>query len=204
MSDKPGNPPTPADFFNWLNQMMSPLANATATMNPNPAATADPMAFWKSLMDKNQETYAKFMQQMVGTPEFAKTLGQSANATATYRNMVRQAAKSYLEAANMPSRDDLSQLSEQIVSLDGRLDALNDTVSEDIVNLFESMAQTLENLTARVASIETQLQSVETVASRLEKLETQLNQLDAKLSNKPIESRRNSRKNSPIETEMGE
>lgn len=213
MNDKPNNPPTPADFFNWLNQMVAPMANASATMNPNPAMSLDPLTFWKSLLDKNQETYAKFMQQMVGSPEFAKTLGQSANATASYRNMVRQAAKNYLEAANMPSLDDLSQLSEQVVGLDARLDDLTDTVSEDITELLERLVRSMESIGERIISLENRLQTVENIGSRLDKLENQLDQLNAKLdnltpTNQNAAPRRASRSKKPtvnaVETEMGE
>lgn len=188
MSEKAGGVPTPADFFGWLNQMMNFPANlavsaASASASPNAAQMPDPLATWKNFTEKNEETWAKFMQQMVATPEFAQALGSSANNTAAYKMMVKQTAKAYLESAGMPSRDDLTQLAEQVVSLDAKVDDLNDAFTDNLSSMPQLMGRvvaTLESLATRLERLEAKMLARDELAGITQRLET----LESKMLNR--------------------
>lgn len=163
MSEKPGGVPDPADFFGWLNQMVNfPASLAAAIASPTSTSTPDPLTFWKELGENNEEAWVK----LIGTPEFAKAFGQSATNTARYRLMIKQAARKYLEAAELAGREDLALLGEQLVNLDARVDDLTDELRENN----DQILKTLERLVA----------TMETINHRLDRLEEQLNRLEAK------------------------
>ena len=156
----PDNIPTPADFFGWLNQVMTPLTQAATAMATNLPTPADPLTMWRTYTEKNEEIYSKFLQQLVSTTAFAQTLGRSASATARYREMVKQTAKIYLETADMPSREDVTRLAAQLVALDEKVDNLSDNISDSsdqVPQLVNKVVNTLEALAVRLEKLETQI-----------------------------------------------
>ena len=156
MNDKQGVP-TPADFFSWLNQMM-PSPNTTANSN----SSNDVIKMWQKFAQQNQETYAKFWQQMSGSnsSDFTNNMNNPAAATASYRAMLKQAAKTYLEAADMPTRDDIIHLGEQISGLNVRFDDLGEDLNGTLgklPDLLSKIATTLENLSTRLERLESKM-----------------------------------------------
>jgi polyhydroxyalkanoic acid synthase PhaR subunit len=141
MAEKPENVPTPADFFGWMNQMMTMPVKAMSDMLPQ-GTTTDPLEFWKNVSQRNEEIWGKFLQQLVGTPDFARNLGQTAGASAWYRNAVKQTARMYLEAADMPTREDVVRLGEMLVNIEGKIEELN----ESVVNLEDELDETEDSL----------------------------------------------------------
>lgn len=144
MAEKPENVPSPADFFGWMNQMMTMPMKAMADMLPHGANVADPIDFWRNMNQRNEEIFGKFLQQLVGTPDFAASLGQTANASAWYRNAIKQTARFYLEAADMPTREDVARLGEMMINIEGKLEELNDSV----VNLEDELDETEDSMEA--------------------------------------------------------
>ncbi len=193
MSEKPNSVPSPADFFGWINQMMTMTATAASAAMPTAPGgqpqASDPLATWRKFNEKNEEALAQYMQKMVATPEFAQVLGRSANNAATYKQMVKQTAKAYLEAADMPSRDDFARLAEQIVMLDAKVDDVNENLVDSlngVPQLLGRMVSLLETMGNRVASLETQLEKLSQqgpsgVTDKLTALEAKLNQIESKL-----------------------
>ncbi len=179
MSEKPYNVPTPGEFFNWLSQFTQPaLETATKATAQSPVAPlVDPLAMWKSMTQYNEQAWSQFFKTMVGTPEFAAGMGRTASNTSVVRDTVRKAAKAYLEAANMPSRDDLVHLAEQIVALDGKVDDVEDILRDaDLSQLYRR----LDAIMLRLDSLERQNREAE--MARSEALESKLAELDAKLA----------------------
>lgn len=185
MSDNPLKGPTPADFFNWIGQYVQPMmennmkilsqmaANSPTPTTPpiNSTATGDPFAMWRSFYDQNEQTWAKFMQQFVGTSEFAAGLGAAATQQATLQNNIRQTALSYLKAAHMPSQDDVTRLATLLVALDAKVDDLQDNL-EDFLHSSAKTAPAEQN--DRITALENRLAAIETKLDRLlEALQTQ-------------------------------
>lgn len=173
MSDKPQNSvPTPADFFGWLGQFMQPITEASAKLTPAVPvpAGADPLAMWKSMTEYNQQAWTQFFKQVVSTPEFAAGLGRTTSNQAVVRESVRKAAKAYLEAANMPSREDHVRLASQVVALDAKVDDVEDMLKDAEL---AGLNRRLDALLGRLKSLEKQTNQTS--------LEKKLDQLNAKL-----------------------
>lgn len=191
MSEKPINGPSPADFFNWMSQFVQPMMEAgqkMAPQMPNPAEMADPMTMWKKMFASNEQAWTQFMAQVVATPEFAANLGRSASSQAAIREAVRRSAQAYLEAAGMPSRDDLARVASQIVALDAKLDDLTDHLEETLPESFDGLTARLEGL----AGLEARLTALEAKIDRLASLPAKAAEkpasrtLPAKAAEKPV------------------
>ncbi len=82
MSEKTGSIPTPADFFDWVSRMIQIPGKAAAGLTQETPNLQDPLDYWKSLNEKTQEAWGNFFREMVATPEFAKSMGDSATNSA--------------------------------------------------------------------------------------------------------------------------
>jgi hypothetical protein len=162
MSENSSGTPTPADFFSWLAQAMQ--AAGAGAYAPNIPPNTDPIAAWRSFAEKNQEAFSKFWQQALSSTTSAQGIPRSAEISSNYRNLIKQAAKAYLDAADMPSRNDVIQLGEQLAVLHGRLEDLNENF-EDKLSAF---SDTLTRLTL----------VMDNMATRLERLEGHFKQLE--------------------------
>lgn len=186
MSDKPNDIPGPADFLGWMNRLIALPTQAMATALPqNLPNPADPLELWKTLADRNEQAWGQFMKQLTATPEFAQTLGRSAGTMANYRLAVRKAAKAYLDAADIPSREDLTSVARQIVALDAKVDNLEESLldkQDAHPDVSETVISKLENLETRLAALPTR-EELAMVSNRLTNLEGQINQLLTALNN---------------------
>jgi len=154
MSEKPEGAATPVDFFSWLNQMMLPMSGANA------GKTTNPMAMWQDMAQKNQEAFTKFWQQMSGGPGMTPNINSAGPSMNAYRAMLKQAAKAYLEAADMPTRDDVIRLGEQISVFSMKLDDMGEDLNLNLAslpNVLGQIAATLESLSSRLERLETRL-----------------------------------------------
>jgi len=90
----------------------------------------DPFTFWKQWYDTNEQAWSKALEQMVGTPEYAQTMGKTMEAFLAFQRSVRDNMRLYLESVNLPTREDIARLGEQIVHLEEKIDDLDDRVDE--------------------------------------------------------------------------
>jgi polyhydroxyalkanoic acid synthase PhaR subunit len=191
MSDKPDFVPTPADFFGWLNRVMSMPMQAASGLPQTPPNLADPLEMWKSFMNQSEQFWGNFMRQTTASREFGETLGRTSGTTAAYRIMLKKATKAYLEAADMPSRTDLTQIARQLVMLDAKVDDANETLGDSLEashQLLKRIASQLENLAGRVEQLEAKAAAPQedgNLSERLAALEAQLNRIESAL-NRPI------------------
>ncbi len=186
MSEKPSDIPTPVDFFNWLNQFVNKQTPEAAKA----AGTFDPLNAWKTFNEQNQKAWSEAMTKMKATPEFAGALGQATLNQAAAQEMVRKASQAYLEAANMPSLDDLARLAKLVIAVEAKLDSLNeklagylDRTSQDRVveTKLDKLAERLVGLEAKLGEMaETEAGSVkiDDLQTRLKSIETRLDNLD--------------------------
>ena len=181
MSEKSNGVPSPADFFGWLNQFVQPAIEAGSQLgaqSPLPLPATTPLQMWKSMTEYNQQAWSQFLKGMVGTPEFAAGLGRSASQSAVVRDGVRRAAKAYLEAANMPSRDDHTRLAGQVVALDAKLDDVEDMLKDGEV---DQLSRRLEGIIGRLDKLEQQSLQPAPVSNDLPNIEAKLTALNSKL-----------------------
>lgn len=96
--------------------------------------TFDPYAIWQDYY-KNVETFwGQSMEEKMKTEEFSEWMGKILDANLLYREMADKSAKQYLNIMNLPSREDLANVSSLIINLDTKVDDLEEQLEESIEN----------------------------------------------------------------------
>lgn len=94
--------------------------------------TFDPFFLWKEYQKNTESYWGQVMDEKMKTEEFSKWLGKVVDFNMTYKQIADKSAKQYLEQMNIPSREDLANLSSLIVNLDTKIDDLEELVEQSL------------------------------------------------------------------------
>ena len=83
--------------------------------------SAPPPADFSELVTQWERTFNELSNQVMGTDEFTRNLNQWQNAQMEFQRNFSEAMARQLANFNMPSRDDVITISEQLRELDARL-----------------------------------------------------------------------------------
>jgi len=122
----------------------------------------DPFKIWKEFYDKSESHFSKMFDETMHKEDFSEWMGHFLNLYIQYQNMVKQTTEKYLEAANFPSRADISNLASLIVNLESKVDDL-----EDIV---ETGLQGKSNATDVTKEINNLKKNMDKIEGKLDKL----------------------------------
>jgi polyhydroxyalkanoic acid synthase PhaR subunit len=86
----------------------------------------DPFELWREMYDANERAWAKALEQTTSRPEFAEASSKMLENLLSGQRMLRDSMRTYLEAANMPTREDIARVGELIVNLEEKVDQLAD------------------------------------------------------------------------------
>jgi polyhydroxyalkanoic acid synthase PhaR subunit len=86
----------------------------------------DPIGNWRAIRDANLDAWAKSMVQMVDTEAYSKLIGVQMDTllavSGPYQKAFKEYMETYLAQANMPSRNDVINLSDRLTNIEMRLD----------------------------------------------------------------------------------
>ena len=94
--------------------------------DPTPPAASDPFELWKQIYDANERAWSSTLEQAMATPAFAESQGKLLEALLNAQKTVRDQMRSYQEAINVPTREDIARLGQLIVGLEEKIDQLDD------------------------------------------------------------------------------
>ncbi|HJV46468.1 MAG TPA: polyhydroxyalkanoic acid synthase subunit PhaR [Bacillota bacterium] len=94
----------------------------------------DPFALWKQMYDKMEEQWSQTIDESMHKEDFSQWMGQCLNGYLQYQDMARKSTEKYLEQANMPSRQDLSSVASMVINIEEKIDNLEQTIEEDILD----------------------------------------------------------------------
>lgn len=119
----------------------------------------DPFALWKQMYDKAEEQWSQTVDETMHKEEFSKWMGQCLNGYLQYQNLTRQSAEKYLEQANMPSRQDISNLANLVIHVEGKVDNLEQIIEEELVDRLkqDELAKEVRSLKTDVAKMSKRL-----------------------------------------------
>ena len=95
----------------------------------------DPPADFSELVTQWERNFNEFSNQMMGTPEFARSMNQFQNAQMGLQRNFAEAMARQLANFNMPSRDDVISLGEQLTEIDLRLGRIEKALAKTNVGL---------------------------------------------------------------------
>ena len=95
----------------------------------------DPFELWRQIYDTNERAWNAVLERTVNNPAFAESSGKILETFLSAQKTVRDNMRTYLEQVNLPTREDISRLGELIVSLEEKVDQLDDRLSAIEVTL---------------------------------------------------------------------
>lgn len=94
--------------------------------SPRPS---DPFELWRQIYETNERAWNAVLERTVNNPAFAESSGKILETFLSAQKTVRDNMKSYLEGINLPTREDIARLGELIVSLEEKVDQLDDRLA---------------------------------------------------------------------------
>src|SRR5438445_12057631 len=97
--------------------------------NRAPRASSDPFELWRQIYETNERAWNAVLERTVNNPAFAESSGKILETFLSAQKTVRDNMRSYLEQINLPTREDIARLGELIVSLEEKVDQLDDRLA---------------------------------------------------------------------------
>ena len=94
-----------------------------------PRPSSDPFELWRQIYETNERAWNAVLERTVNNPAFAESSGKILETFLSAQKTVRENMKSYLEGINLPTREDIARLGELIVSLEEKVDQLDDRLA---------------------------------------------------------------------------
>lgn len=94
--------------------------------------TFDPLSFWKDYYQNVEKYFGKPLDEKMKTEEFSEWMGNILDINLLFKQLADNTTKQYLDQVNLPSRDDLANLSSLIVNLDTKVDDLEEKLEENL------------------------------------------------------------------------
>ena len=107
----------------------------TKTQEAGP--TTDPFEVWRGMYDASEKAWSQALEQAMGTPEFGESSGKLLETMLAAQKSVRSGMRTYLEAMNVPTREDIARLGELVNGLEEKIDQVADRldVIEEAMNV---------------------------------------------------------------------
>jgi len=155
MTETSASPPPDAGAF-WrpiVDQGLQTWARVAAQAPMTP----DVMTQWKQLMDQAIEAWSRALGQVMGTDAFAQVLGRTLDQFLVTGGPLKKAADQSMEAAlqalNLPSRGQVTDVAKQIIGLEERIDGLEDALGA-IMRRLNDISRTLAGQPERAGASE--------------------------------------------------
>src|SRR5438270_8364359 len=100
-----------------------------STDHPSASRPVDPFELWRQIYETNERAWNSVLERTVNNPAFAESTGKILETFLSAQKTVRENMRSYLEQINLPTREDIARLGELIVSLEEKVDQLDDRLS---------------------------------------------------------------------------
>ncbi len=97
----------------------------------NQSSRRPPDAFelWRQIYETNERAWNTVLERTVSNPAFAESSGKLLETFLSAQKTVRDNMRTYLEQVNLPTREDIARIGELIVSLEEKVDQLDDRLS---------------------------------------------------------------------------
>jgi len=88
----------------------------------------DPAAVFRELTARWEKEVNATMNRLMGTDEFARSMGQATTASVRVQQHLQEAMERYLKAMNLPNRSEMLALGERLASIETKLDDIQTTL----------------------------------------------------------------------------
>ena len=95
-------------------------------MSSSDPAPANPFEVWKQIYEANERAWNSALERAMATTTFAEAQGRFLESMLAAQKAVRENTRNFMEAMNLPTREDIAHLGELIVGLEEKIDQLDD------------------------------------------------------------------------------
>jgi hypothetical protein len=81
----------------------------------------DPVALWQKMIGEMEKGFNSFAVKAMQSPELAQAIDRAGGVAADARKQFGELMEKYLLSMNLPSRDQITGISEQLQSIEGQL-----------------------------------------------------------------------------------
>lgn len=96
---------------------------------PPSSRPLDPFELWRQIYETNERAWNTVLERTVNNVGFAESSGKILETFLSAQKTVRDNMRQYLEQINLPTREDIARLGELIVSLEEKIDQLDDRLA---------------------------------------------------------------------------
>jgi len=123
----------------------------------------DPFTFFKEWYDTTSETWAKVVDDMLGSEKFIESSSPFLEVYATFVKTLRRANEEYFKNLQIPTRSDITRVAEMVVTLEEKVDSIEEGV-EDMEDKYVNMAtrEVITELDERLGPVENKLDALST------------------------------------------
>jgi polyhydroxyalkanoic acid synthase PhaR subunit len=86
----------------------------------------DPFELWRQVYESNEQAWSKAIRDMATTQDYAEAQGKVLESMLALQKMMRDGMSAQLNSLNVPTRDDVSRLGELVLSLEEKIDQIDD------------------------------------------------------------------------------
>lgn len=93
------------------------------------SANPDFAAAWRDWLSKSESQWNSYLNQVMATPEFSQSAGRSMDLYLHFQRTMNEAMGAWFTAINVPTRNDVLELGERLLDIEGRLAAIEAALS---------------------------------------------------------------------------
>ncbi len=157
----------PADVFQFWRPVFGQGIDLWTQMLQQGASSPDVLTQWKRFTDDSIEAWSKVLGKAMETEGFAAAMGkfldQYLSAVGPMRKSLQSSSEEFLRSMNLPSRKQITDLASQVVSLELRLEPIEEQIERlaDGIGLNTPPQKQVTDLAAQVGSLHTGLKALE-------------------------------------------
>ncbi len=129
----------------------------------------DPFDFWRQVYEANEQAWTKAMKEVTTSQGYAEAQGKMLETLLVFQKMMRDVMSAQLSSLNIPTRDDVARLGELILSLEEKVDQLDERLARVI-----SIEEKVGHLDERLAGLTDINKKVEQLDGRLARIDERL------------------------------
>jgi polyhydroxyalkanoic acid synthase PhaR subunit len=95
-------------------------------MTSSDTPAANPFEVWKQIYEANERAWNSALERAMATPAFAEAQGRFLESMLAAQKTIRENTRTFMEAMNLPTREDIARLGELITALEEKIDQLDD------------------------------------------------------------------------------
>ena len=135
----------------------------------------EPFATWKDMYEHTEKAWHDVIQDTLGKETFSEGLGQIQASYLQYHEMISILTDAYFKQINIPTRDDVANVSSLVINLEDKVDNIDDQLyenSETVTKEINQLKRTVGNLEKKfdkvleaIAALDKKIGAVEVISA---------------------------------------